>query len=119
MKTIAQLIDDLLYTHRKPDGREYTYKEIAEALDRRVEPSHLSKLRTGKITNPGRETLLDLCRFFQIPPSYFFPELDILPKPPITSTTDEALHVTLRSSGLRPHVQTKLEELIQALRQEE
>lgn len=119
MKTVAQLIDDLLYTHRKPDGREYTYKEIAEALGGRVEPSHLSKLRTGKITNPGRETLLDLCRFFQIPPSYFFPELDALPKPVAAPTADEAIQVALRSSGLRPDVQTKLEELIRALKQEE
>ena len=72
MKTVAELIDDLFITHRKEDGREYTHKEVCEALGD-VAPSHLSRLRSGIISNPGREVLLSLCRFFKVPPSYFFP----------------------------------------------
>ncbi len=119
MKTVAELIDQLFRTHRRPDGREYTYKEVSLALDRAVEPSHLSKLRTGKITNPGRETLLGLCRFFQVPPSYFFPELELSSQSADSSIDNQAspVQIALRSTGLSPEVQEKLEELIRALQQ--
>jgi transcriptional regulator with XRE-family HTH domain len=120
MKTLAELVNDLFQTHRRPDGREYTYKEVTVALDGVVEPSHLSKLRTGKITNPGRETLLSLCRFFNIAPTYFFPELDALPRSssrqPV-ATQVHSLRLALRSAGLQPEVEEKLEELIVALQQ--
>lgn len=115
MKTVGQLVDELFHTHRRPDGREYTYQEICTALDGAIEPSQLSRLRNGKVTNPGRETLLALCRFFQVRPSYFFPELEQLP-PPAEATQPDALQVALRSSGLRPDVQAKLEDLIQTLK---
>lgn len=121
MKTLAELVDDLFRTHRRPDGREYTYKEITVALGGVVEPSHLSKLRTGKITNPGRDTLLSLCRFFNISPTYFFPELEALPqltsKNATVSARGSELRLALRSAGLQPEVEEKLEELILALQQ--
>src|SRR5690349_5222471 len=98
MKTVAELVDDLFHTHRKPDGREYTHKEVSLALGGAVEPSHLSKLRTGKIPNPGRETLLALCHFFQVQPSYFFPELDALAQQARQSAGQpDLLRVALRS----------------------
>ncbi len=113
MKTIAKLVDDLFRTHRRPDGREYTYKEISVALGGVVEPSHISKLRTGKIANPGRDTLLSLCRFFHVPPAYFFPELLS------QSQEDETdmIHIALRSTKLDSEVQEKLENLIRAIQQ--
>lgn len=116
MSTIAELVEDLFRTHRRPDGREYTNREVSLALAGQVEPSHLSKLRNGRITNPGRDTLLLLCRFFNVSPSYFFPELDM---PPINAEANdqqtESLHVALRSAGLSPQVREKLEALIRAL----
>lgn len=116
MSTVAELVEDLFRTHCRPDGREYTNREVSLALDGQVEPSHLSKLRNGRITNPGRDTLLLLCRFFNVSPSYFFPELDMSQ---INEASEhpqaEALHVALRSSGLSPQVQEKLEALIRAL----
>ena len=122
MKTVAELLDNLFLTHRRPDGREYTYKDVSQGLQGIVDPSHLSKLRTGKITNPGRDTLLALCRFFQVPPSYFFPELDFLSQPDKNDaemSQTNTLGIALRSKGLRPEVKEKLEELIRALQQEE
>src|SRR5436853_6556069 len=74
--TMADLIDDLFRSHRKPNGREYSHVEACQALDRMIEPSHLGKLRNGTIQNPKRDTLIALCRFFQVSPTYFFPELD-------------------------------------------
>ena len=118
IKTVAELVDQLFHTHHKPDGREFTHKEVSLALGGAVEPSHLSKLRNGKIPNPGRETLLALCNFFKVPPSYFFPELDALEQQ-ARQAQDDLLHVALRSAGLSPEVQNKLEALIQALKTDE
>ena len=118
MKKVAELVDDLFRTHRRPDGQEYTYKEISEFLGGKIESSHLSKLRTGKITNPSRETILALCRFFQVPASYFFPELDPVPQPGNAESREADLtlvQIALRTTGLRPDIQMKIEELITAL----
>lgn len=118
MPTVAELVEDLFQTHRRPDGREYTNREVSLALGGQVEPSHLSKLRNGKITNPGRETLLLLCRFFNTPPSYFFPELDMpQTSQEVGNPQGESLHVALRSAGLSPQVREKLEALIQAIKE--
>ncbi len=122
MKSVAELIDNLFRTYRRSDGREYTYKDVSVALQGIVEPSHLSKLRTGKITNPGRDTLLALCRFFQVSPTYFFPELELLQQTPQEkekAKQDALLSVALRSTGLHPEVEKKLEQLIRALQQTE
>jgi transcriptional regulator with XRE-family HTH domain len=100
MKTVGELVDELFKTHRRSDGREHTYQEIAVKLGGAIEPSHISKLRTGKIANPGRDTLLALCRFFEVPPSYFFPELTT---PTLTSEEEaKQTEMVLRStmSGL-------------------
>lgn len=121
MQTVADLINNLFRTHRRPDGREFTHREVSMSIGGVVEPSHLSKLRTGKIANPSRETLLALCNFFEVPPSYFFPEISALPKPENVQdeSQKELVRLALRSAGLRPEVEAKLEELIKALGQKE
>lgn len=73
--TTAELIDQLFRTHRKPDGKEYSHVELSSALGGALAPSHIGKLRAGTIRNPQRDTLLQLCQFFRVPPTYFFPEL--------------------------------------------
>lgn len=73
--TTGNLIDNLFRNHRKPNGREYSHVEVCQALSGAIEPSHLGKLRNGTIQNPKRDTLLALCQFFQVSPTYFFPEL--------------------------------------------
>src|SRR6476659_939354 len=75
MKRIADLVNDLFRTHRKPDGREYSSSEVSRALNGELDPTYMAKLRRGGIPNPGRNTLLLLCRFFGVAPTYFFPEL--------------------------------------------
>lgn len=116
MQTVTELINDLFDQHRRPDGREYTYMEVSMALDGAIEPGHLSKLRTGRITNPGRETLLALCKFFKIPASYFFPELDEATPCDSVAAPEDPLHIALRSVGIDdPEVQAKLEDLIRAM----
>lgn len=116
MKTVAELVDDLFKTHTKSNGREYTHVEVAEKLGGAIDPSHISKLRSGHIKNPGRETLLALCRFFKVPSSYFFPELG--PPTEVETEHEDVLSLAARAK-LSPEVKQKLRELIQALEDEE
>ncbi len=116
MKTIAELVNDLFRTHRRPDGREYSASEIARKLNGQLDVSTITALRTGKVTNPTRNTLLLLCQCFNVPPSYFFPELteptvdDVL-----HAEQPEAIRVALRTSGLTPEDQKYVEGLISIL----
>lgn len=112
-ETIAELVNRLFDTRRRPDGKEHTYMEITVALSGAIEPSHLSKLRSGKITNPGRDILLGLCRFFQVDPVYFFPELreKLADQPP----PEDPLRVALRGRGLPIDICQKIEELVELL----
>ncbi|HEU4327419.1 MAG TPA: helix-turn-helix domain-containing protein [Roseiflexaceae bacterium] len=75
VKTTAELVEDLFRTYRHPSGREYSNQEVSTALNDAVDASYIAKIRRGIIKNPGRHGLLALCRFFKVPSSYFFPEL--------------------------------------------
>lgn len=109
MKTLAELVDDLFRNYRKENGKEYTYVEIAEALGGTIDPSSISKLRTGRIKDPRRETLLALCQFFKVPPTYFFPELEPIPE------AEQDIMLAARSD-LGEDVQKKLMDLIEAMK---
>lgn len=73
--SIAELVNQLFEQRRHPSGREYSNREVGLALQRKNPGAHIAKIRSGKIQNPTRETLLVLARFFHIEPLYFFPEL--------------------------------------------
>lgn len=72
---VAELINALFRTHLHPDGREYLAVDLTIRTEGVIQPSHLHGLRSGKIKNPKRTTLLALCDFFNVSPTYFFPEL--------------------------------------------
>lgn len=74
-KTIGELVDELFKTRLHPSGREYTYQEVSIGVNRELDPTYIAKLRKGKVPNPGRNSLLLLCQFFDVEASYFFPEL--------------------------------------------
>jgi transcriptional regulator with XRE-family HTH domain len=116
MVTFGELLDNLFHIYLSPDGRQYTLTEVCEGMGGEIAPSYLSRLRAGKIVNPGRETILGLCRFFNVSPVYFFPELDVrnlaLPKLPVPNIT-----LTFQGDTLSGQALTKLEELIAILRE--
>ena len=116
MKTIADLVDDLFRTHRKPNGREYSHVEVCAALGGAIEPSHLGKLRNGTIKNPKRDTLLALCRFFKVQPTYFFPELQ-LPNGADgqEQAPKDAISAAMRLINLEPEARKRLEEFLRTL----
>ncbi len=114
MKTIGSLLNDLFTMHRRPDGQEYSCSEVSRALDGKIDPSYLARMRKGKIENPTRHTLLLLCQFFEVAPNYFFPELELN-----TSQSGISLHSTLQDSKLQPEVQEKLAALIEAMQKQQ
>lgn len=120
-QSVAELVDALFKSNTKPDGREFSYNEIAttmrERYGRPVDPSHIGKIRAGLVKNPSRETLLMLCQFFKVPASYFFPELET------AASTDERVRMqlreALRAAGLSPQAQAHLEGMVELLRQQQ
>ncbi len=117
--SVADLVDHLFKTRRRPDGKEYTYQEVTAALDGQLDPSYIGKLRSGKIRNPGRHALLLLCQFFRVPASYFFPELEALAPLEEEHAEEDQIQIALRSARLPPDVQGYLEGLIRAFRQQQ
>lgn len=72
---VADLVNHLFDVRRRADGQPFSNSEVGLTLQRKNPGAHIAKLRSGRIKNPTRETLLVLCRFFHVAPSYFFPEL--------------------------------------------
>lgn len=117
-KTVGELVDQLFKTHLRPDGKEYTYQEVAAALNGELDATYIGKLRSGKITNPGRNVLKLLCLFFRVPSSHFFPELDTLAKEE-NIDGEQRLQLALRSIGLDPETQAHIQALVRALSRRE
>jgi transcriptional regulator with XRE-family HTH domain len=73
---LASRIDELFRTARRPDGRRYTYEQVARELERRsglvVSASYLWRLRSGKSNNPTLNHIQALAAFFRVCPQYFF-----------------------------------------------
>jgi transcriptional regulator with XRE-family HTH domain len=68
--TFAEKVD-YLFRHVHPRGRRpYTHPEVAAAAG--LSTGVLSALRTGKNTNPTKDTLERLAGFFGVPVGYFF-----------------------------------------------
>lgn len=114
MKTIADLLDDLFRSHRKPNGREYSHVEVCEALEMAIEPSHMGKMRNGTIKNPKRDTLLALCQFFQVSPTYFFPELPPMAVP-AGQEQGELVSALMGTICLPPEAKRELEAFLRVL----
>ena len=74
MPTLAEKIDLLFKTFRKPDGSQYTYQEVEEGTGKAITGAYVWKLRTGKAENPSYKVLKVLSDFFQVPVSFFFEE---------------------------------------------
>jgi len=69
-RTLADKLNYLFGTAH-PKGRgPYTHQEVHAATT--ISPSLLSALRSGKATNPTKDTLERLARFFGVEPAYFF-----------------------------------------------
>lgn len=93
---------DRLFRAVRPAGtdREYSYREVAEAVADRGAPavseSYLYMLRSGRRDNPGMKLIEALADFFGTSVTYFYDDPRAEPR------TDEALLVAaLRNSSIR------------------
>lgn len=110
---VADLVDALFRQKRNPaNGRNYSYAEVSRALDGALKPSYIGKLHSGEMKHPGRDAILHLCCFFEVPAAYFFPEL-------VNAASQErpaeALQRVLAALQLTAQQQALVESLVAAL----
>lgn len=78
-RTLAEKLDYLFRTVR-PKGRgEYTFREVAQAINdapdgTTISASYLWQLRRGEKDNPTIKHIESLAKFFGVPASYFLDE---------------------------------------------
>lgn len=74
--TFAQKLDHLFRSVHPRDRGEFSYREVAKAIEEREGPvisaSYLHQLRTGRKDNPTKRHIEVLATFFGVPPAYFF-----------------------------------------------
>ena len=68
---LADRLEKLFETARKPDGSRYTQTEVVEGTHGVLTRVYLWKLRTGRATNPGFQIIMALADFFQVDTNYF------------------------------------------------
>jgi transcriptional regulator with XRE-family HTH domain len=72
--SLAERLNKLFASVRKPDGTEYSQREVAEGVTAAGEPishSYVGQLRKGEKDNPTLRHLRGLARFFGVPVEYF------------------------------------------------
>jgi transcriptional regulator with XRE-family HTH domain len=68
--TLADRIDKLFKTIRRPNGREHSNEEVARACG--FSKQYMGQLRRGESTNPTYQNLAALAAFFDVDVAYFF-----------------------------------------------
>lgn len=71
----ADRLNLAFHTITKPDGSEYTSRELEAATG--VTPSYIGRLRSGKADNPSLKVILAFAQFFNVNPSYFVDDIDV------------------------------------------
>lgn len=108
MEDMGRLIDDLFKLKTKPGGKEYKYQEVADFVEHRfqdtIDPSYVGKLRRGVVQNPTKKILLYLASFFEVPITYFYPELSHQQE----LKPEQAIRAALRSYGIGDEAETYL-----------
>jgi transcriptional regulator with XRE-family HTH domain len=93
----AELLSRLLEGTLREDGKPYSPKDVAEALNREAgerlaSPTYVWQLVTGESPNPTYRVIEGLARFFGVPAQYFFPG---------TGRADAEVDVALRDERVR------------------
>jgi transcriptional regulator with XRE-family HTH domain len=123
-RTLAQKLDRLFRTVHPRDRGEFTYDEVAGAIQKTgvtISGSYLWLLRSGRRDNPTKKHIEALARFFGVPPSYFFDddeaarvdkELDLL----MALRDAQVRQIALRAHGLPPEIRQTIQTLVDQLR---
>lgn len=116
MARIADLVNALFESRLKADGTKYTDGDIERLTHGKLRKGYMWKLRNNDIPNPGRNTLLLLCRVFDVKIDYFFPELQEEHKTGKERLTDGQLDAVLaKSVRLKPDARKHIAAIIRML----
>lgn len=98
--SLADKIDYLFRTIRRPDGTEHSMEEVArwctEQTGESFSKQYVSLLRKGQRVNPTKRHIEALARFFDVPVEFFF---DAARAAEIRANLD--LAIALRNAGVR------------------
>ena len=72
MSSLADKLDHLFGTYRRPDGKKYTYDDVEQGTGGEVSHTYVWKLHKGQAANPGYRKLAALAAFFGVPITYFY-----------------------------------------------
>lgn len=123
--TLAAKIDRLFRALTGPRGRQYSHRDVANAINGRgeptISPTYIWQLRTGLKDNPTKKHLEALAEFFGVPPAYFFDDeasarvdeqLELL----LALQDDSVRHLALRARGLSTESLHAIAEMIERVR---
>jgi transcriptional regulator with XRE-family HTH domain len=97
----AAKLNCLFEEKRKPDGTRYSQKEVFESAPGVLNRLYLWRLRKGKAFRPSYPVVKALADFFDVPPSYFFENGEIVAD--VVEDEDQnnlVQQIALRSAGL-------------------
>lgn len=74
-REVAEKVNYLFQTYRKPNLDRYSYSEVEELTGGKIDQSWISKLANGQTVRPGIRVLKALTDFFQVDPVFWFKDL--------------------------------------------
>jgi len=122
----AERLDHLLRTAHPQDRGPYTPAEVAEAINTEagehvVSGTYLWLLRTGQRDNPTMKHIIAIARFFEVPPTYFFPDdamqQGAAPAEVVAALSDDNVReMALRATGLSSRSLKAITDMINSAR---
>jgi len=125
-KTLAGKLDYLFRVVHPKAGGEYTYREVAQAINdtdtgTTISASYVWQLRRGEKDNPTIRHIEAIAKFFGVPPSYFLDEqaaADITAQLELLASMrdNDVREIALRASDLSPAALKMIKNLIEDTR---
>ena len=125
-RTLAEKLDRLFTTLHARRGKEYSYKEVVDAIRAQGGPTisvgYLWQLRKGVKDNPTKKQLEALADFFGVAPGYFFDEeiaerIDAELKLLAALRDSSVRQIAFRASDLSTQSLIRIAEMIEHVRQ--
>jgi hypothetical protein len=101
--SLAARLDHLFQTVVRPDGRKYTYDQVARALAQQSPPVQVTgsliwRLHRGKSRDASLSVVVALARFFDVPANYFLLDNEEIAA---VLVQDRTLHASLDDESIR------------------
>jgi transcriptional regulator with XRE-family HTH domain len=124
--SLASKLDHLFRTVRSETGGEFSYRDVARAIDAMpgdttISASYVHQLRNGVKSNPAMKHVGALAKFFGVPPAYFYDddearriaaELDLL----VAMRDSGVRRIAMRAADLPPEELRTVAEMIELVR---